>query len=146
LSPPALSRLKRMAIEARPLTRPDSVASRTFPVTSEPAGTTVIPSTTIAFASVARTASSALLLSDATPVASFRLSDVPDGMVTSRNSGSAGGGDEGAAGPPVAPAAAGVEAGVAADAPPAAAGCEEAAAGAARLLAVPFAGCPAAGA
>src|SRR5262249_51418103 len=80
-------RSNRKATDARPFTRPDSFASVTVPVTSAPAGTTVTPETTIGLASVPRTGSSTLLVSDATGVRSVMVIDSPAGIVTSRTAG-----------------------------------------------------------
>src|SRR5439155_18610041 len=59
--------------------------SSTEPVASEPAGTTVMPSTRIGADKDARTGSSLRLLSDETAVSSSKLSVVPAGTVTSQN-------------------------------------------------------------
>src|SRR5262245_3766547 len=83
-------RLKPKAIEARPFTRPDSLASRTVPMTSEPLGTTVVPETTIDLASVPRIGSSGLLVFDAIGVVSVTEIGVSTGTVISRNVGSGG--------------------------------------------------------
>src|SRR5262245_7114915 len=82
----------RNATEARPFTLPDGAAASTLPDTSDPEGATVAPSITIGFASLPRTRSSTLLVSDATAVSSVTAIDVPDGIVTSLNDGFGGGG------------------------------------------------------
>src|SRR5262245_42729552 len=85
-----------MAIDARPLTRPDCFTPTTVPTSSAPAGTPVVPATITGFATVPLTWSSPLLLFDATGVTSDTMNTVSAGIVTSRNFGSGGGG--GAAG------------------------------------------------
>src|SRR5262249_27783347 len=81
------SRSNRNAIDALPLTRPDSFASITDPDSSAPAGATVVPSISIGLASEPRTASSTLLVSEPIAVDTFTLSAVPAGIVISRDVG-----------------------------------------------------------
>jgi len=90
LSPRTVRRSNRSATDARPLTRPDLLASMTVPITSAPAGTTVVPSTTIAWASVPLTGSSTLLVLESIGVTSVTRIGVSAGMVTSRTVGAAG--------------------------------------------------------
>jgi hypothetical protein len=61
-----------------------------MPATVVPAGSTVRPSTLTALVRSALTASSTLLVSDATAVFKLNCSVVPDGIVTSRNFAAAG--------------------------------------------------------
>src|SRR5947208_16707442 len=82
-SPLARTELKRMAIRARPFTRPDPSALVTTPVTSLPAGRTTWPFTVTGERSVALTGSSTRLVSDPTADDSDSRNVVPDGIVTS---------------------------------------------------------------
>src|SRR5215813_1907500 len=98
LSPWMMSRSNRMAIDALPFTRPDSFASMTDPVSSEPAGIAVAPETTTDFATDPLTGSSTLLLFDASVFRIFTLMSVPAGTVTSTNFGAGGGAGGGGGG------------------------------------------------
>src|SRR4029453_5771775 len=93
-------RLNRTAINARPLTRPDRLASITDPVTRAPAGRPVGGERTTALATRRSTGSSTWLVSDASAVSSVTESGVSAGTVISRNRGAGGtaGAGAGAAG------------------------------------------------
>src|SRR4030095_9485519 len=101
-SPRTVSRSNRMAIDALPFTRPDSLASMTVPPSSEPAGIAVASDTTTDFATDPLTGSSTLLVFDASVFNIFTLISVPAGTVTSRNFGAGGGSGAGGGGGAVA--------------------------------------------
>src|SRR5262245_1021497 len=113
VSPSWTRRSNRNARTARPLTRPDASASVTVPRSWVPAGSTVRPDTVTPFAIDPLIGSSTLLVFDASVLSSLTLSDVPEGIVTSRNTGAGGGGGGSGARGAAAGAAAGVDAGAA---------------------------------
>src|SRR4029078_6609695 len=96
VSPSTTSRLKRNATDALPLTRPDSGASVIDARIGVPTGSAVMPETVTAFAMDPLIGSSTLLVFDATELRSVTLSDVPAGIVSSRNEGAGGGAGSGA--------------------------------------------------
>src|SRR4029453_10172358 len=89
-------RLNRTAINARPFTRPDCLASIPDPVTRAPAGRTVVFETTTDLASRPSTGSSTRLVLHAGAVSSVIESGVSAGTVISRNRGAGGAAGAGA--------------------------------------------------
>ena len=87
---PVRSDVKRNAIIARPFTRSESSTPVTTPARRVPAGSTSRPSIVIGPVSSAVTASSTVLVSDATEFVNASGSVVPVGIVTSRYPGAAG--------------------------------------------------------